>query len=100
MAPLCASAASCPRDILNTVVATLKPESELAKRSTEHVLHQRGLSVNHTQAVTLGVIAAYIVAIAILWNIPFLRWSLWPFKVSIYRWYPISTGHWLTVSLQ
>lgn len=81
MAPLCASAASCPRDIIKSVVASLKLEPELAKRSAEHVLAQRDLSVNHTQAVTLGVIAAYVVAIALLWNLPYVRWSLWPFKV-------------------
>lgn len=37
---------------------------------------------NHTQRVTLGVIAAYVVGIAILWNVPYLRMVLWPFKVS------------------
>lgn len=35
----------------------------------------------HTQAVTLGVIGGYVVAIAILWNVPYLRMILWPFKV-------------------
>lgn len=85
MAPLCASAVSCPRDILNNVVASLKPETELTKRSAENVLSQRDLSVNHTQAVTLGVIGAYVVAIALLWNLPYIRWVLWPFKVSICR---------------
>jgi membrane protein YdbS with pleckstrin-like domain len=28
------------------------------------------------------VIAIYVVGIAILWNIPYVHWSLWPFKVS------------------
>jgi hypothetical protein len=37
----------------------------------------------HTQAVTLGVIGGYVVAIAILWNVPYLRMILWPFKVFI-----------------
>lgn len=46
-----------------------------------HYLQHRSLSVNSTQKVTLGVIAVYVVAIALLWNIPVLRWSLWPFKV-------------------
>ena len=45
------------------------------------VLAKRGLSVNHTQSVTLGVMAAYVVVIALLWNLPYIRWSLWPFKV-------------------
>lgn len=48
-----------------------------------HVHHfaKRGLTVNHTQGVTLGVIAAYVVVIALLWNLPYVRWVLWPFKV-------------------
>lgn len=45
-------------------------------------LHKRGLSVNHTQGVTLGIIGAYIVIIALLWNLPYVRWVLWPFKVN------------------
>jgi hypothetical protein len=48
-----------------------------------HQLARRGLSVNHTQAVTLGVMGAYVVIIALLWNIPYVRWVLWPFKVNI-----------------
>jgi hypothetical protein len=47
-----------------------------------HSLSRRALGVNHTQGVTLGVIAAYIVIIAILWNVPYIRWVLWPFKVN------------------
>ena len=62
----------------------MPPYHELANRaveaSTAH-LHKRDLTVNHTQAVTLGVMGAYVVVIAILWNVPFLRYSLWPFKV-------------------
>jgi hypothetical protein len=27
------------------------------------------------------VIAAYVVVIALLWNLPYVRWVLWPFKV-------------------
>lgn len=46
-------------------------------------LYKRDLTVNHTQAVTLGVMAAYVVVIAILWNVPYLRYSLWPFKVRL-----------------
>lgn len=57
----------------------------LVERSPETapLLFKRGdLSVNHTQAVTLGVMAVYVVVIALLWNLPYVRWSLWPFKVS------------------
>lgn len=46
-----------------------------------HELGRRGLTVNHTQGVTLGVIIAYVVVIALLWNLPYVRWVLWPFKV-------------------
>jgi hypothetical protein len=49
-----------------------------------HHFERRGLGVNHTQGVTLGVIAAYVVVIALLWNLPYVRWVLWPFKV---RWF-------------
>ncbi|KAK5996993.1 hypothetical protein PT974_02342 [Cladobotryum mycophilum] len=46
-----------------------------------HALTSRNLQhPTHTQQVTLGVIAAYVVAIAILWNVPYLRMILWPFK--------------------
>ena len=46
------------------------------------MLSRRDISVNSTQKVTLGVIVAYVVAIALLWNIPYVRNVLWPFKVS------------------
>jgi hypothetical protein len=45
-------------------------------------LSRRNLSVSSTQKVTLGVIAVYVVVIALLWNIPYVRYVLWPFKVS------------------
>jgi Zn-dependent protease with chaperone function len=44
-------------------------------------IYKRDLTVNRTQAVTLGVMGAYVVVIALLWNLPYLRYSLWPFKV-------------------
>ncbi len=47
-----------------------------------HGLSRRDLTVNDTQKVTLGVIGAYVVVIAILWNVPYVRWVLWPFKVG------------------
>lgn len=50
----------------------------------EQHLQSRDLqNVNRTQSITLGVIAAYVVGIAILWNVPYLRMILWPFKVSL-----------------
>ena len=44
-------------------------------------LSRRDLTVNDAQKVTLGVIAAYVVVIALLWNLPYIKWILWPFKV-------------------
>lgn len=61
---------------------TMPPYPATAVSAGPHLL-KRDLSVNHTQAVTLGVMAAYVVAIALLWNLPYVRWCLWPFKVSI-----------------
>ncbi|KAK3378476.1 peptidase M50B-like-domain-containing protein [Podospora didyma] len=63
----------------------------VARRSAPHVarvtasamLVRRELTVNDTQKVTLGVIAAYIVVIALLWNIPYIRYVLWPFKMLV-----------------
>jgi hypothetical protein len=53
---------------------------DLATRSP-HLLASRGLHVAGAQKVTLALIGVYVVVIAILWNVPILRWSLWPFKV-------------------
>jgi len=49
---------------------------------------------NHTQQVTLGVIVAYVVAIAILWNVPYLRIILWPFKMLVIAFHEF--GHAIT----
>jgi len=46
-------------------------------------LSRRDLTVNDAQKVTLGVIAAYVVAIALLWNLPYIKWILWPFKMLV-----------------
>lgn len=55
----------------------------LSDDSYNNYIQRRDLqNPNHTQQVTLGVIAAYVVAIAILWNVPYLRMVLWPFKVN------------------
>ncbi len=100
MAPLHATTASRHRDILRALFATFKSEQfaeqiprtarravlaagpDIAKRSAHNLLLRRSLTVNSTQGVTLGVIVAYVVVIALLWNLPYVRWSLWPFKVS------------------
>ncbi|KAL2850700.1 peptidase M50B-like-domain-containing protein [Aspergillus pseudoustus] len=56
--------------------------SKRAVEAAQSHLYKRDLTVNHTQAVTLGVMGAYVVVIALLWNLPYVRYSLWPFKVS------------------
>ena len=40
----------------------------------------RGLSVNHTQGITLGIIVLYVAVIVLLWIISHVKYSLWPFK--------------------
>lgn len=99
MAPLHATtAAARSLDIISTLFANYGLEQEgiqrnakravlatgpdIAGRSAHNLLSRRGVTINHTQAVTLGVILAYVVVIALLWNLPYIRWSLWPFKVS------------------
>jgi hypothetical protein len=52
-----------------------------AAGSGHAMLSRRDLTVTDTQKVTLGIIGAYIVVIALLWNLPYIRWVLWPFKV-------------------
>ena len=54
----------------------------VARGAVAYLMRRDGLKVKGAQGVTLGVIAAYIVGIAILWNVPYLRYILWPFKVS------------------
>ena len=53
----------------------------LTARFDHTLLTTRSLSVNHTQKATLGVIIAYTVIIALLWNIPYIRSILYPFKM-------------------
>ncbi|KAF2749975.1 hypothetical protein M011DRAFT_439436 [Sporormia fimetaria CBS 119925] len=62
----------------------------LVQPHLEHQLSRRGLSVNKTQSITLGVIAAYVVIIALLWNLPYVRWSLWPFKMLVIAFHEFS----------
>ena len=59
----------------------------------QHLL-RRNLSVNSTQKTTLGVIVAYVVIIALLWNLPYVRWSLWPFKMLVIAFHEF--GHAIT----
>ncbi|KAL2001580.1 hypothetical protein VTN02DRAFT_1559 [Thermoascus thermophilus] len=61
-----------------------------AHESSSGLLLRRQLTVNGTQKVTLGVIAAYVVVIALLWNLPYVRWSLWPFKMLVIAFHEFS----------
>jgi len=72
------------RDVAHTTLrsAIAAAAPLLARESVAH-LERRGLTVTDTQKVTLGVIAAYVVGIALLWNIPYVRNVLWPFKVRL-----------------
>ncbi|KAK5705476.1 hypothetical protein LTR97_002594 [Elasticomyces elasticus] len=55
-----------------------------------HQVDTRDLEVRGAQGVTLGVIAAYVVIIAILWNVPYLRYVLWPFKMLVIAFHEFS----------
>lgn len=68
------------RALLAKAIVAAAPD--IAGLTAQNAIARRGLTVNKTQAVTLGVIAVYVVVIALLWNIPYVRWSLWPFKVG------------------
>jgi hypothetical protein len=67
-----------------TLITAAASGPAVAASASYHHFARRDLSVNHTQGVTLGVIGAYVVVIALLWNLPYVRWVLWPFKVSFY----------------
>jgi hypothetical protein len=66
--------------IAKRAVAAAGPD--LARLSAHHLSRRSLAHPNDAQKVTLGVIALYVVVIALLWNLPYIRWSLWPFKVS------------------
>ncbi|KAL8825003.1 MAG: hypothetical protein Q9191_004677 [Dirinaria sp. TL-2023a] len=56
----------------------------------DHLLSRRSLTVNKTQEASLGVIVAYVVVIALLWNLPYVRWVLWPFKMLVIAFHEFS----------
>jgi hypothetical protein len=82
MAPIYQSQQIAERLLRITRRAVAVAGPDIAKLAPHIFLARRGLTVNTTQQITLGVIAAYVVVIALLWNLPYVRWSLWPFKVS------------------
>ncbi|KAJ5233143.1 hypothetical protein N7468_006099 [Penicillium chermesinum] len=70
--------------------------THLGARALDAAPHlvQRSLTVNHTQAITLGIMAVYVVAIALLWNLPYVRYVLWPFKMLVIAFHEF--GHAIT----
>lgn len=84
MAPLPTTSSELPRQILHLARRAVLHAGPVIARSA---IQKRALSVNSTQKVTLGVIAGYTVAIALLWNLPYIRWSLWPFKVYAFSFF-------------
>ncbi|ERT01702.1 uncharacterized protein SPSK_07813 [Sporothrix schenckii 1099-18] len=108
--PALRSVAAHSGTVLRSAVAAAGPV--LARRAAEalyaetapqqhaystRALAARGLTVNDTQKVTLGVIAAYVVAIALLWNIPYIKYILWPFKMLVIAFHEF--GHAITAVL-
>jgi len=107
MAPLLAN----PASLLNNIPRALFADHNAASVSKQllrsgrraaiaagpevsrHLLRRR-LSVDYTQKVTLGIIVVYMVVIALLWNIPYVRWSLWPFKMLVIAFHEF--GHAIT----
>ncbi|KAL1993852.1 hypothetical protein VTN49DRAFT_2521 [Thermomyces lanuginosus] len=69
-----------------------------ASSTSSSTIAPRSLSdVNRTQAITLGVMAVYVVVIAALWNIPYVRYVLWPFKMLVIAFHEF--GHAITAIL-
>ncbi|KAH7560031.1 hypothetical protein BM1_03665 [Bipolaris maydis] len=74
----------------SSFAASLEASSSSEQVYARHAFVRRDLSVNHTQGVTLGVIGAYVVVIALLWNLPYVRWVLWPFKMLVIAFHEFS----------
>jgi hypothetical protein len=71
---------------------------QIARLAARDGLERRALAVvSDSQRVTLGLIGAYVVVIAILWNVPYVRWSLWPFKMLVIAFHEF--GHAITAVL-
>jgi hypothetical protein len=77
--------ASIPRAVFVEYAkrAVLSTAPSIAQLSAQNLVLRRGLGVNHTQGITLGIIVLYVAVIAVLWNIPYVKYSLWPFKVPL-----------------
>ncbi|TGJ81713.1 hypothetical protein E0Z10_g7048 [Xylaria hypoxylon] len=77
--------------IRGTKAAVVVAGAEAARVASRDVVSRRDLSVtSDSQKVTLGIIALYVVVIAILWNVPYVKWSLWPFKMLVIAFHEFS----------
>ncbi|OAA33622.1 hypothetical protein AAL_01087 [Moelleriella libera RCEF 2490] len=86
---------SPPPLLLAASMRSLMHDHDDSKHQFVHALTSRDLqNPTHTQKVTLGVIGAYVVAIAILWNVPYLKMILWPFKMLVIAFHEF--GHAIT----
>lgn len=94
MAPLLSNLASARLEIARTARRAAVAAGPEVARLSVHAIARRGLTVNSTQKVTLGIIAVYAVVIALLWNIPYVRWCLWPFKMLVIAFHEF--GHAIT----
>ncbi|KAI0121139.1 peptidase M50B-like-domain-containing protein [Xylariales sp. AK1849] len=93
MAPVFEKAGVFAGQLVRSAVVAAGPE--VARLASRDVLSRRDLTVSSdAQKVTLGVIAAYVVVIALLWNLPYVRWSLWPFKMLVIAFHEF--GHAIT----
>ncbi|RDA92166.1 hypothetical protein CP533_5588 [Ophiocordyceps camponoti-saundersi (nom. inval.)] len=65
---------------------------------TTHLLSARDMQhPTPSQQLTLGIIAVYVFGIAVLWNVPYLRMVLWPFKMLVIAFHEF--GHAITAIL-
>ncbi|KAI1198317.1 peptidase M50B-like-domain-containing protein [Nemania serpens] len=90
MAPISTPHFPEPR-LRNTRAVVVVAGTEVARVVARDVLSRRALTVtSDSQKVTLGIIALYVVVIAILWNVPYIKWSLWPFKMLVIAFHEFS----------
>ncbi|RCI09057.1 hypothetical protein L249_4950 [Ophiocordyceps polyrhachis-furcata BCC 54312] len=74
--------------------------SSLDKNASQTTHHLSPRDMQHptpSQQLTLGIIAVYVFGIAVLWNVPYLRMVLWPFKMLVIAFHEF--GHAITAIL-
>ncbi|KAI3322646.1 peptidase M50B-like-domain-containing protein [Xylariaceae sp. AK1471] len=84
--------------VRGTKAAVIVAGPDIARLAHRDAVSRHELAVtSDSQKVTLGIIAVYIVVIAVLWNVPYVRWSLWPFKMLVIAFHEF--GHAITAIL-